>query len=188
MPRRRVRSARPSTRWSCGCPISCARRSFTPPPASSRPLCVPPSVARTRTCSTSTPCRGSSAARAPKDELSPARRRRIESALEVLRGQRFFADPKASPSPDAIVPFEFQFDDCASAADAFRARLPALVETVRAMAIAELEADGRYVEADHDPFFESFGEHALTPTTWRSFPTISSAFRPIATPRRRMPT
>ena len=108
--------------------------------------------------------------RAPKDELSAARRRRIESALEVLRGQRFFADPKASTSADAIVPFEFRFVDCASAVEAFRARLPALVDTVRVMAIAELEADGRYVEADHDPFFESFGDHALTPDDLALFP------------------
>ena len=78
--------------------------------------------------------------------------------------------PKASPSPDAIVPFGFRFEDCASAAEVFRARLPALVETVRAMAIAELEADGRYVEADHDPFFEGFGDHALTPDDLALFP------------------
>jgi hypothetical protein len=108
--------------------------------------------------------------RAPKDELSPARRRRIEDALAVLRGQRFFTDPKASPSPDAIVPFGFQFEDCASAVEAFRARLLALVETVRAMAIAELEADGRYVEADHDLFFESFGDQSLTPDDLALFP------------------
>ena len=29
--------------------------------------------------------------------------------------------------------------------------------------MADLEADGRYVEAKHDPFFEGFGEDALTP-------------------------
>ena len=108
--------------------------------------------------------------RAPKDELSPARRRRIEGTLAVLRGQHFFTDPKASPSPDAIVAFGFQFEDCASAVGAFRARLPALVVTVRAMAIAELEADGRYVEADHDPFFESFGDRRITPDDLALFP------------------
>ena len=108
--------------------------------------------------------------RAPEDELSPERRRRIESALSVLRCQRFFADPKAYPSPDAIIPFGFQFEDCVSAAEAFCTRLPAVVETVRAMAIAELEADGRYVAAEHDPFFESFGEHTLTATDLAIFP------------------
>jgi hypothetical protein len=125
--------------------------------------------------------------RAPKDELSPAQRRRIESALEVLRAQRFFADPKASRSPDAIVPFGFRFEDCASAAEAFRARLPVLGDTVRALAIAELEADGRFVEADHDPFFESFGEHTLAAADLALFPDYWSASRRIAMPRRRMP-
>lgn len=36
-----------------------------------------------------------------------------------------------------------------------------MVATVKAIAVAELEADGRYAEADHDPFFETFGDHAL---------------------------
>jgi hypothetical protein len=110
------------------------------------------------------------ARRAPKDELSPARRQRIESSLAALRGQRFFADPKAAPSPDAIVPFGFRFEDCASAVEAFLARLPALVETVRALAVGELESEGRYVEADHDPFFEAFGEHSLAPDDLALFP------------------
>ena len=108
--------------------------------------------------------------RAPEDELSPARRHRIEGALAVLRGQRFFADPKVSPSPDAIIPFGFRFEDCATAVEAFRARMPALVDTVRALTVAELEADGRYVEADHDPFFETFGEHSLAPGDLAMFP------------------
>jgi hypothetical protein len=108
--------------------------------------------------------------RAPKDQLSPARRRRIEVALAVLHGQHFLTDPRASPSPDAIVAFGFEFEDCASAVEAFRARLPALVETLRAMAIAELEAGGRYVEADHDLFFENFGDHTLTPHDLALFP------------------
>ena len=41
------------------------------------------------------------------------------------------------------------------AAEAFRERLPSMVQTVKAIAIAELEADGRYDDAHHDRFFES---------------------------------
>ena len=107
---------------------------------------------------------------APKDELPSERRRRIEGALAVLQGQHFFTDPNAPPSPDAIIPFEFRFEDCAAAVEAFRARLPALVDTVRAMSIAELEAGGRYREAEHGPFFESFSDHALTPDDLALFP------------------
>ena len=88
----------------------------------------------------------------PKDELSPSRRRRIEWALQALATQPFFG-PEAS--------FTFRNDNCADAAQAFRARLPKLAETVKAIAIAELEIDGRYVEVEHDPFFQSFGEASL---------------------------
>jgi hypothetical protein len=108
--------------------------------------------------------------RAPQDELSATRRRRIEGALAVLRFQRFYADPKAAPSADAIVPFGFEFSDCASAAEAFRARLPALVETVLALSVGELEADGRYDEREHDPLFQTFGEHTLTAEDLALFP------------------
>lgn len=108
--------------------------------------------------------------RAPKDELPIRRRRRIEWALSVLRSQRFHSDPRAASSPDAVVSFEFRFEDCASAVDGFRARLPDLVETVKAMAMAELEADGRYIDAHHDPFFEGFGDQALSPDDLALFP------------------
>ena len=102
---------------------------------------------------------------APKDELPPARRRRIEWALDVLRAQPFYADP-AGPSS----PLEFAFDNCAAAVSAYRDRLPRLVEVVKAMAIAELEAGGAYVEADHDPFFERYDENALTADDLALFP------------------
>jgi ferredoxin len=45
---------------------------------------------------------------------------------------------------------------------AWRARLPAAVELVKALAIAELEAAGRYVEAEHDPVFDRFDADSLT--------------------------
>ena len=38
------------------------------------------------------------------------------------------------------------------------------------MSIAELEADGAYVEADHDPFFERYDENALTSDDLALFP------------------
>ncbi len=104
---------------------------------------------------------------APKDELPPARRRRIESALDVLRAQPFYADPAGA---SAAPPWEFEFDNCAAAAEAYRARLPRLAHVVRAIAIAELESDGAYVEAHHDAFFERYDEHALTADDLALFP------------------
>jgi hypothetical protein len=107
--------------------------------------------------------------RAPRDELPAARRQRIEWALDILRAQRFYADPKAEPAADRA-PFDFRFDNCAAAAAAFRARLPALVETVKAIAVAELEADGRYDEQRHDAFFAGYEEGALTEADLAIFP------------------
>lgn len=107
--------------------------------------------------------------RAPRDELPAARRERIDWALAVLRAQRFYADPKAGSAPEAA-PFAFRFEDCASAAAAFRSRLPAVVETVKAIAVAELEADGRYDAAHHDAYFQGYGDHALMAEDLALFP------------------
>ena len=108
--------------------------------------------------------------RAPQDELPPARRARIESALAVLRAQPFYAEPRVAGNTAAPASFEFQFDNCAAAAEAYRERLPRLVEVVKAMAVAELEADGRYNEAEHDLFFENYDENALTTDDLALFP------------------
>ena len=107
---------------------------------------------------------------APKDELPAARRRRIEWALDVLRTQPFFPDPRLADRPDAPATFGFRFDDCAAAAAAFRERLPKLAELVKAISIAELEVDGAYVEAKHDPFFEHFDDSALGADDIAMFP------------------
>ena len=45
-----------------------------------------------------------------------------------------------------------------------------LTELVKALSIAELEAQGRYIEAEHDLFFEAFDENALTADDLARFP------------------
>lgn len=102
------------------------------------------------------------------DELPPRRRQRIEHALDVLRTQRFFPAPRALPG--AAEPFAFAFEDCAAASRAYRERLPAIVEVVKAIALAELEADGRYVEREHDAFFATFNERTLKADDLALFP------------------
>lgn len=102
--------------------------------------------------------------------ISEARRRRIQSALSVLRAQRFFAMAAGeSTNPKGL--YSFLFGSCVVAAETFRKRVPAIVELVKAMAIAELEIDNRYQEADHDPFFREFGESSLTPADMDLFPS-----------------
>ena len=109
--------------------------------------------------------------RAPKDELSPERRERIEWALEALRQQRFFEPPAGTElAQPAQLPFEYQYNDCAEAVDAFRERLPQLVEFVKAMTIAELEADGRYISSEHDAIFDGFDEDTLAHEDLALFP------------------
>lgn len=103
----------------------------------------------------------------PQDELPPQRRKRIEWALGVLRSQPFYPDSAQSGSEAT---YGFVFSDCATAIEAHRTRLPKLVEIVKAVAIADLEARGGYVEADHDAFFERFDEHALTAEDLAQFP------------------
>jgi ferredoxin len=107
---------------------------------------------------------------AAKDELPASRRARIEGALAVLKAQPFYPDPRLAGRPDAPPTFAFRYDDCASAATAFRERLPRLAEVVKAMSIAELEVSGAYVEAEHDPFFAHFDEGALSADDIALFP------------------
>lgn len=103
---------------------------------------------------------------APQQDLPPARRQRITQALEVLRSQRFY--PRSHE--DQRDAFAFEFTSCASAAAAYRARMPHLVELVKAIAIAELEATGSYVESDHDAFFERYDLETLGAADLALFP------------------
>ncbi len=106
------------------------------------------------------------ARRTPKDELPVARRQRIEWVLATLAGQALWPKPGAASN----LPAGFEFADCAAAAAAYRERLPALVAVVKAIAIAELEMHGRYVEAVHDPLFERFDAGSLTAGDLALFP------------------
>jgi hypothetical protein len=96
---------------------------------------------------------------APRDELPPARRERLTRVLGVLEAQRYFAPADPDAPHDT---FEHVFHNCAAAAQAFRERLPEALALIKALAIAELEVTGRYVEAEHDLYFASLDEYALT--------------------------
>ncbi len=108
--------------------------------------------------------------RAQRARRTSCRRRaaqRIEWALEVLRTQPFYADP------DGAAPAEPSNSSSTTARLPPRrtaTRLPRVAEVVKAMAIAELEADGAYVEADHDAFFERYDENSLTADDLALFP------------------
>jgi ferredoxin len=103
--------------------------------------------------------------------LPESRRLRIREALTVLESQRFFAPPGAAGGrADHPPPHAFVFDSRKSAVDAFRQRIPEMVELIKAIAVAELEIDNRYRESKHDAFFRHFDESALVPEDLAHFP------------------
>ena len=104
---------------------------------------------------------------APRDELPPARRMRLEHTLAVLQSQRFFATHE-DVAPDEA--YTFEFDNCAAAAQAWRERVDEVAILVKAISIAELEVQGRYVEAEHDQVFDAFDASALGADDLARFP------------------
>jgi len=99
----------------------------------------------------------------PEERLPPDRKRRIEWALLVLTSQRFYGPGRASErKPGQPEPHHYIFDSCSEALDAFRARLPEVLQFVKALTVAELEAQNRYEPAVHDPIIDAFDESDLT--------------------------
>lgn len=83
----------------------------------------------------------------PATTIPDARRRRLEALTAALTTQAFY--PGAGEGALA-----FAFDSCAEAVRAYRERLPRLLDLVRAVGAAELEAADQYSEARHDAFFD----------------------------------
>ncbi len=90
------------------------------------------------------------------------RRHRIEETLVALRRGRSLID-----APEALV-----FDAIDAALAAFRERRHAMAEAARALAVAELEVEGRYVEATHDVQIRRADEDWLTPEVLALFPDV----------------
>jgi hypothetical protein len=106
---------------------------------------------------------------APQVYLPKSRRRRIDRALSVIEAQKFFpVNEDIGEAGDGT--YAFAFDNCGDALAAYRERLPKMVELAKAIAVAELEIEGQYVEPRHDIFFAEFGENALKPEDLALFP------------------
>lgn len=125
---------------------------------------------------------------AAKETLPASRRRRIERVLDVLQSQRFTQPDGHGREPGAVQPHRFVFETCADALKAFRGRLPELVELVRAIATAELEIEGRYIEPAHDLLFEQLDEQALSPRDLRLFPDYLVLLRAARVPDAELAT
>ncbi len=98
-----------------------------------------------------------------ESRLPRERRRRIESALAVLEGQRFF-------SPDGEGAYDFECTSCREALDRHDQRLPAMVDLARAIRVAELELDNAYCAEIHDPYLASFDRSSLNSQDASLFP------------------
>jgi len=108
----------------------------------------------------------------PDKQLPADRRHRIEWALLTLRSQRFYGPGRASErKPGQPEAHRYIFDSCSSALDAFRARLPEVLEFVKALSVAELEVQNKYDPAVHDPVVDAFDESDLTADQLALLPT-----------------
>jgi ferredoxin len=107
----------------------------------------------------------------PRGGLGEKRRQRVESALSVLKAQRFFAPPASVAAHEVKGDcYEFAFDSPEKALAAFRQRLPALIELLKALQIAELEAEGSYSDELHDAVVGALDEQSLTAADLEFFP------------------
>ena len=107
----------------------------------------------------------------PPSSLPDSRRERIRWLLSVLQSQRFFPPPQRAGAPIQALPgYGFAFDSCSRALEAWHERLPRLVELIKAMTIAALEAKGEYREADHDALFATFGANRVGSAELALFP------------------
>jgi hypothetical protein len=104
----------------------------------------------------------------PDAALPSARRERIRSLLTVLEAQKFFPVPGHSGA--AVQCFSFVFDSCVGALAAYRERFPRLIALAKAIAMAELEIAGEFREAQHEAFFDGFGEDGLDAKALAFFP------------------
>ncbi|MDT8321173.1 MAG: hypothetical protein RQ826_11665 [Xanthomonadales bacterium] len=109
----------------------------------------------------------------PAPALPAARRQRIERAIDVLCGQRFGAETvsRSATSTATSGTYDFEYSDCEAALAAFRERLPAMAELVKAISISELEIENRYAEETHDPWFARFNPEMLGPDDLALFPS-----------------
>jgi hypothetical protein len=106
-----------------------------------------------------------------KDSLPASRRQRIESLLKILKSQRFLPMPtEGDTSVARELSYAFTFESCVEALQAYRERLPGAMELARAVAVAELEVEGAYREATHDPLFKELDDGSFGQTELAHFP------------------
>ncbi|HEU0203346.1 MAG TPA: hypothetical protein VFR86_23305, partial [Burkholderiaceae bacterium] len=98
-----------------------------------------------------------------------ARRQRIEAILDVLTAQRFYAVAGSKAEP-----FRLQLDSGARAVAAFKMRLPAMADLLRAMTASELELEGVLSEdangVRQEALLRQLGDHSVDGRELALFP------------------
>ena len=107
----------------------------------------------------------------PKAEFPQARRARITALIEALTAQQFIpATGAVKAKASGAKPYGFLFESCADAMAAIRERVPKQIALAKAIAMAELEVAGLYVESKHDALFAQFGADDLDTGSRTTFP------------------
>ncbi|MBI3928446.1 MAG: hypothetical protein HY319_23090 [Armatimonadetes bacterium] len=94
--------------------------------------------------------------------LSEARRTRISRVVDTLRKHRPLFEAAENQPP---------FEGCEEALAHLRQQMPAMADFAKALAIGKLEVEGRYVEDEHDGFFQKLDQRALGADDLARFPT-----------------
>ncbi len=108
---------------------------------------------------------------APDSSLPEDRRLRLRATLKVLETQRFVPPSALFGQGTAEAPYDFVFDRCSGAREAFAERLPELVGLAKALSVAELELDNRYKPLRHEQYFEAFDQSSLRAEDLAQFPS-----------------
>ena len=108
---------------------------------------------------------------APNNRLPADRRRRVKSALSILESQKFFVRTGREKRAQDGSQYRFVFSSASNALKAYNERLPEMANVIKAIAIAELECENAYREAEHDAYFDRFGAQALAPADLALFPS-----------------
>lgn len=112
--------------------------------------------------------------------LPEKRRQRLRSVLSTLKNLTFFPPvAEEGGKKQRSKSRAWVFDSCASALEAFRKRLPKIVDIVKAMTIARLEIEGTYKDTNHDPFFRRYDERYLEADDLALFPSYLVCIRDV---------
>ncbi len=106
----------------------------------------------------------------PQARLPESRSTRIRRLVATLESQAFFPSTEKAAARTTNSDHAFLFRRTADALQAYRARLPQMVELAKAMSVASLEIEGRYREAAHDAMFAAIGAEELGPSELAQFP------------------